>query len=176
MAQVYITDYGTAKIVATRMYKSAALADNLDTVMEMLCLDLLRITKEQIDSGGARGGSSYPQLKIDTQMKKGSYEILRTEGAYPSYSAFTSQGRFDTLYRSVTSKEAPYQIWQVTKAGFQFGTKRPWAFVHQYGSDKRRIPKREFLHVLDTDMDRWKGIIGGYIVEPFDRPVEPGAP
>ena len=164
----------SARIVANRMFRSGAKVDEMDFVMQLLCLDCLRISKVQIDSGGRRGGGSYAQLKLGTIEKKGTVEILKTQGANEKYSAFSQRGLYDTLYNSVTRRDAQYQIFKTTKTGFEFGTRRPWAYVHQKGSEKKRIPERPFLKILDSDMQRWWLWAGRFVVQPFDRPVEEG--
>ena len=168
MPEIFVTDYGTAKIVAERMYSSAARVDTLKLVMDKILLDLLAVTRTQIDSGGRRGGGGYAHLKQDTVRKKGNAQILRTSGSRPKYDRIDS----DALVRSVTVKGAPFQIWITANEGFEFGTDRPWAFVHQYGSPARRIPARPFLRVLPGDADRWTRWITQWLIEPFEKPVE----
>jgi hypothetical protein len=167
--EIFVTDYGTPKIVADRLLESGARVDTLETVWEVIKLDLLKITETQISSGGRRGGGSYRKLQDETIRKKGNARILYTAGSREVYDRIDS----DALVRSVTVDRAPFQIWVSTKDSFEFGTDRPWAFVHQYGSDYKNRPARPFLRLLPTDATKYRDMIATYILEPFDKPVEP---
>jgi phage gpG-like protein len=168
MVEFLVTDHGTAKIVADKMYASAEKVETTNIVFEKILLDMLRITRIQIDSEGRRGGGSYAQLREDTKLKKGRTEILKTEGAREKYSAFSQMGRFDTLFNSVTRKDAQFQIMNANKNSLRFGTRRPYAAVHQHGGGKGgRVPARPFLRVIPSDQERWNYWLTRHLVSPF---------
>jgi hypothetical protein len=161
------------------MDASARSVQTLDAVFARIIYDpaygILRINATQIGSGGRRGGGSYAGLTQGTKEKKGNSKILYTAGASPKYSRFNAQGKFDTLVKSVTVRGAPWQRVTYSRQGFQFGTRRPYAYVHQNGSTSRRIPARPFLKVLQSDADRWNAWIAEHLMLPFDTPVKPEA-
>ena len=102
------------------------------TVMERIAADMMRATESLIHSHGRRGGGSWARLKPDTVRKKGDTRILYTSGARPGYTQFGD----NTLVRSVTEPNAPYQILNVRNSFIEFGTDRPWAEVVARGSSK----------------------------------------
>lgn len=165
--QLFVTDRGTARIVAEKLFAGAELAVNTEPVIAKMIFDIMRITDTQFISEGRRGGGSWARLKPDTIRKKGTAEILKTEGARPKYKSLEGE---NLLYKSVTVEGAPFQILKFTRNSFEFGTNRPYAFVHQYGSPKRHIPARPFLRVLPPDQERWNRWIMRHLVTPFTGP------
>lgn len=151
-----IKDYGTPKILAKKLVKSGLSVESLNYVFNEAALDMMRVTRIQIDSRGHRGGGSWAALKPDTVMKKGYSEVFFTADAKPKYTEIGD----DALVKSVTVEGAEYQTLKINKTGFHFGTTRPYAKVQQRGGGKgRRVPARPFLVVLPGDVDRWKGMI-----------------
>jgi phage gpG-like protein len=151
---------------AVRLDAVAKQAQNFTTVMERIYLDILKIEHVMFRSQGRRGGGSWARLKPDTVRKKGDWFILRTDRANPGYSKIGKSNSVDTLYNSVTKPNAAYQIWRIEKNALLFGTARPYAGVHQYGSSKRHIPARPFLRFLDTDVRRWDDWMLFHVVKP----------
>lgn len=160
---IHVTDFGSTEQVGLRL-KNMALAA-VDTIVPMheIAADMLRIERVTFKLQGARGKgvSRWTALKPDTVRKKGSTRILFTEGAKEGYSALGS----NTLFRSVTVPDAPYQDLTVSKKVIFFGTKRPWATVHQYGSSKH--PPRPFMYVLPGDIARWDRLLFRHLLKPF---------
>jgi phage gpG-like protein len=151
----HISDNGTARIVAERLNESGVRAMEIEPVMMEIIKDMMRITALNFSSGGRRGGGSWAKLKPDTvKRKKGDARILRDT---------------DALYRSVTEPDAPYQILKLEPTGFQFGTSRPYAHVHQRGSSAAKIPARPFLRFLLPDEARWRDMLANHILKPFTR-------
>jgi len=164
-----ITDYGTAKIVADRMDLSARQVDTLVSVWDRVIVDLMKNTKEQISSRGARSGEGWQILEADTIKKKGNSKLLYTAGSKPKYDYIDN----DALVRSVTIPGAPFQIRETSNFGFEFGTDRPYAYTHQHGSAARNIPARPFLVVLPKDSAKWNRWVAAHVVKPFENPVNP---
>jgi phage gpG-like protein len=160
-----IVDFGDATKVARKLKTSGKLAENTKPIMEEIADDMLRIEAIVFSSGGRRGGGSWARLKPDTVRKKGDTEILRTENANPGYSDIGG----NALFKSLTERDAPFQILDVTAVSVELGTDRPWAFVHEYGSAKKKIPARPFIRFLPTDIAKWSRWIGSYVTEPFRK-------
>ena len=166
----YVTDFGTCKIVGDRMELSAKQVTTMKSVFQRIITDIRENTKEQIATHGGRSGDRYEPLDYRTWVKKGSGRILYTVGARPGYTKIGG----DALVRSVTVKGAAFQIARTSNEGFEFGTDRPYAYVHQHGSAARNIPARPFLHVLPEDVIKWDGMITAHLLLPFKNPVNPG--
>ena len=165
-----ITDFGTAKIVAERMDLSARQTHTLRTVFEKIVyVEMPIITETQIASRGRRGGGSYAALAEKTIERKGDSRIFYTEGSNWKYS---TPGH-DTLVNSLIRKRAKYSVRNVNNQGFEFGTRRPWANVHQQGSTKRHIPRRPFLRILPSDEEKWNGMMLRHLLRSFQTPVKP---
>jgi len=155
MVSFRVTDYGTPEILADKMFKSGERALNIIPISTAIAFNMMEITYRNFTSEGRRGGGSWKRLADSTVAKKGHSQILVDTG---------------DLQESVTRPDAQWQILDYTSNGFQFGTQRPWAFVHQYGSSKPgrpRIPARPFLRFLPSDEARWRNEIAAYILRPF---------
>lgn len=131
---------------------AAEQAKNTAPVMAEISADLFRIEKAIFSSGGRRGGGSWKRLKEDTIKRKGSEQILRST---------------DALYRSVTEPGAQFQILEVTNTQVIFGTERPWAEVHQFGSANKSRPARPFIKFMPSDITRWDRMLLAHLMEPF---------
>lgn len=160
---IHITDEGTPKIVGDRLIASGESTTEMAEVMELIFLDMLEANRVQIDSGGRRAGGSYANLRPDTIKKKGGADILYTIGARPNYTKYGD----DTLVRSVTQADGPFQIKEVTNTTVVLGTDRPYAGAHQYGSSKRNIPRRPFLLITKGDEEKYAGMIARKLMEAF---------
>jgi len=171
MSMVFkITDYGTPQIVGLHFDQSGKNANMLQEPMSKIVIDMMRIEHDVFKSGGRRGGGSWKKLSPETVRRKGGdTRILR---------------HTDALYASLTEPGAPFQILGITKYGLDFGTSRPWAFVHQYGSEGKvtptgvtlrpDIPRRPFLKFIPSDYSRWNRWIAEYITKSLKEPT--GAP
>jgi phage gpG-like protein len=172
-----ITEEGAGHVAAL-LSAGAVQARDTQVVMEKIALDMMRVEKIVFRSQGRRGGGSWAALAPDTVRKKGigGYNILRTDLAKPGYSKIGGVVSSDTLYRSLTTPGAPYQILRITKDTALLGTDRPYAETQQHGSWLRSIPARPFIQILATDVDRWKGLIAEHLMTPFIRsdPAERG--
>jgi|SRR5215471_1649448 len=166
MPTYYVKTFG-ASILIDRMDLSARQVNTLSTVFQRVLGDMRTITEEQITTMGARGGDRWPMLDADTFRKKGNWRLLYTTGSKSKYDRIDS----DALVRSVTKRNAKYSIQRATKTGFEFGTRRPYAYVHQHGSARRNIPARPFLRVLPSDVTRWDSWVAQYLVLPFKDPL-----
>jgi phage gpG-like protein len=160
-----ITDFGDSERVARKFEATSALARNLKPIMEEVATDMMRVEGILFRSDGRRGGGSWARLKPDTVRKKGDTQILRTEYAKPGYSSIGG----NALYRSLTERDAPYQILHITDYTIEFGTDRPWAGVHEHGSAKRKIPRRPLMKFTAADLNRWSGMVSDFITEPFKK-------
>lgn len=160
-----ILDYDSPTIVADKLVVGAEAAVNMLDPIHEIVFDALRVTKANFSGEGRRGGGSWAQLSDETYKKRGTrHPILRTSNTQEGYSKI---GGNDELYRSVTVKGAPYQILHIENDGFELGTDRPFAYVHQYGSPNRKIPARPFLRFTPVDERRWKTIITRHLMRVF---------
>jgi len=166
-AKFYVRDYGTPRIVGNRLIGNGKQTETTDIIMREIVADLMVQTKKQFDSGGRRRGS-WRALKEATVKKKGHETILKTIPMNAKYEKPSID--HDALYRSVTEPGARYQYMKITKTGFQFGTSRPMAGVHQRGGG--RVPPRPFLFALPSDEDRWKGMIARHMTK-FTQKTNP---
>jgi phage gpG-like protein len=158
-----ITDSGTPKIVGTRLTESGDMTLEMNEVMKLILLDMMRANAENIASGGRRFGGSYANLRPNTVIKKGGAEILYTMGSRPNYTKLGD----DTLVRSVTEPDTPYQISKTTNDSVVLGTNRPYAGTHQRGNVERKIPRRPFLVAATQDKERWNRWITDKLMEPL---------
>jgi len=134
-------------------------------VMEKIVADMMRVEAITFKSQGRRGGGSWKKLKPNTIRKKGTHEILMTQGAKSNYTGLEP----NALFKSLTEPNAPFQILTITRDSIRFGTDRPYAGAQQYGSWLRFIPPRPFLRFLPTDTHRWRQMIIDHLMEPFVR-------
>lgn len=99
-------------------------------------------------------GEPWPELRPSTIAKKGHAVILREH---------------DYLIDSETSSSAPHAIREIVDNGEQkelhFGTSRPFAGVHQHGSDDGRIPQRKHLGASEAAKEQIKHIIAARVRE-----------
>lgn len=148
--QFIILDTGDAERFAHKLDHSALNAENFEVPLAEIQADIFRIEKIIFSSGGRRGGGSWKQLAESTMKRKVSTRILRDT---------------DALYSSVTEPGAEFQILKITPHHLVFGTERPYAYVHQYGSST--TPRRPFIRFLPTDVDRWARILLNHVMRGF---------
>lgn len=135
---------------AERFEAGAAAGETTAPVFALIAEDMMRVEKAIFSSQGRRGGGSWKGLSDDTARRKDSNIILEDTG---------------TLRRSVTELGAQYQILRISNLGVEFGTDRPWSFVHQFGS--RTTPKREFINFTARDQTRWADMLFNHLMRPF---------
>ena len=152
-----LTTDGSPEQVVTLLKLGGRQARNTRVVMERIVADMMEVEARIISSQGRRGGGSWRRLKPDTVKKKGTTEILRTRGAKAGYSKFPA----DSLFRSLTEPGAEYQVLGISRNRIVFGTDHPFAEV--IGAN------RPFMRFMNTDADRWKGMLAEYLMEPFIR-------
>jgi phage gpG-like protein len=140
------------------MVDSGKRAVDLGPVKYEIALDMMEIVNQVFISEGRRGGGSWKRLAPSTIEKKGHSAILIDTGQ---------------LIESLTVPGAEHQVLTIDESpvGFEFGTDRPWAFVHQYGSENlvHEIPARPFLKFREKDEQNWRDMIATHILQPFDR-------
>jgi phage gpG-like protein len=137
---------------AERFERGAVAAEHMLPVFLRIQADILETEEKMFSSQGRRGGGMWKPLADSTVARKGHSTILVETGA---------------LKHSLTIPGAPHQILRVDNEGIIFGTTRPWAFVHQYGS--RRVPQREFLRFSAVDNIRWQDMLMRHLMRPFSR-------
>ena len=74
------------------------------------------------------------------------------------------------LMQSMTTSGAEYAIRTVEPTSLEFGTERPWAESHQYGTD--RIPQREFAGIPADGLVEVVDIVADAAVEMLLRELE----
>lgn len=144
----------SAERVAAKLNLGADRALNNEEPMWNIVEDLFKIEAAIFSSGGRRGGGSWAKLKPDTIKRKGSSEILK--GTHD-----------ESLFRSLTEPGAEFQILDVNRTRIEFGTNRPFAYVHQHGSSRRNIPRRPFIRFAPYDYNRWNQILAAHLMVPF---------
>lgn len=149
---ILLSDNGSAEQLARKLELSGLHALDNRTPLTEISANIFEIESAVFSSGGRRGGGSWKQLKPETIKRKGKDEIL------VDYSA---------LKDSLTVPGAPFQILEIGNESLVFGTNRPYAFVHQHGSVKARVPARPFIRFLPTDITRWTRIIAAHLMSPF---------
>ena len=159
----------TAFEVAGLLEATARQLVDTGPVMVKIARDMMAAERATFYGQGRRGGGSWAPLAPDTIRKKGvGYQnILRTDLANPGYSQIEGHASSDTLFKSLTEPGAAYQILDVTPEAIRFGTTRPYAGAHQYGSWLRFIPKRPFMNFLETDIERWNAMLRRHIMAPM---------
>lgn len=146
-----ILDTGDADRFAHKLDLSANAGADFAVPLAEIEADIFRIEKNIFSSGGRYGGGSWKKLSPETiRRKQGRTTILRDT---------------DALYNSVTEPGAQFQILEVTPHTLVFGTDRPWAAVHQYGSPYVRA--RPFIRFLPSDVDRWSRMLLNHVVGRF---------
>lgn len=162
--EFFITDSGDLGRITKRFRNMSEEAQHTKPVMRLISLDMMEVEKAVFNSKGRRGGGSWKKLKLDTVKKKGTAEILKTDGSNPNYS---SLGPNNTLFKSLTEENALYQISDVGDDHVEFGTSRPYANVHQDGHWMRGIPARPFLRFTANDTTRWANMIESHLMRGF---------
>lgn len=137
---------------------SAGRARFLTPALEEVGQDMMRTTKIQFESGGRRGGGSWSFPSADWEARK------LKEGGDPR--PLIQTGR---LMKSVTREGSSEMILDIKGNKLTFGSRVPYADVHQHGDPARNIPARPFLVFLESDQNRWRKIITGWIVDPMKR-------
>jgi phage gpG-like protein len=160
-----LNDFGDVIKEAKRLKNGAISARTTRPVMDKIAADMFRVEKAVFSSSGRRGGGSWAKLKDTTVKRKGTSTILRTSGANPGYSSIGD----DALYNSLTEPGSRYNVLRIGRDSVEFGTDRPDAGVHQYGSRKRNIPKRPFLRFLPSDTNRWTNWITEHLMKPHTK-------
>jgi phage gpG-like protein len=164
-------NFGDAKRVANKFVRSAAEAE--PTYLRAALLEIARLMtlSERITFAqkGRRGGKGWPALKEDTIRKKYNERILYTSGSNPGYSSLGN----DTLYKSVSQMNAPYQILNIFGYEMEFGTSRPEAQSHQFGAPSRNIPQREFLKFTGGDRQEWNTVLRRHLTQPWRQTSVP---
>jgi len=138
---------------AERFQEGRVAAELMKPVFDLIALDMMRTEDKMFSSQGRRYGGMWKPLAPSTVYKKGHSTILVDTGA---------------LRRSLTTPEAPYQILNIDNEGILFGTSRPWAYVHQYGSRDGHVPKRTFLDFRIQDFVRWQDMMMRHLMRPFN--------
>lgn len=142
----------SAERVAAKLNLGADRALNNEEPMWNIVEDLFKVEAAIFSSQGRRGGGSWKRLSPDYAKRKGNTKILK--------------GTTDeTLFRSLTEQDAPFQILHVDNTGIEFGTDRPFAAVHQEGS--RTNPRRPFIRFTQFDINRWNQILATHLMVPF---------
>lgn len=149
---VHVTDDGTAKIVADRLVESGELANEIEPVLNRIALDMMEKTNTQFTSEGRRIGGSWKHLAPSTVLRKGHSQILVETG---------------DLIDSLTIPDHEMQILNFEGNGFEYGTDRPWAFVHQFGSTAAKVPRRQFLLFRPDEEATWSRWLAAWILKPF---------
>jgi phage gpG-like protein len=159
-----LLDFGDIEREAIRMHGGALAARDTAKPMSLIAFSMLEAEKAVFRSQGRRGGGSWKQLKDDTKRKKGMSKILYTSGANEGYSSIGD----NALFRSVTELGAPYQVLHISDTIIEFGTDRPYAGAHEFGSKRRPdLPKRPFIRFTPYDINRWRGILWNHLLKPF---------
>jgi phage gpG-like protein len=166
MAIYELFDFGDARRVSEKFMQASVDAEpiRLRGAMHEIAFDMMRAEQILFRSQGRRGGGSWAHLKEETERKKGNSRILFTSGSKPGYS---DPGN-NTLYRSLTVTNAPYQVLTIAGYELEFGTDRPYAYVHQVGGgNKGGVPARPFLKFTLFDRKRWLGIVEKHLLRSF---------
>lgn len=140
----------------SRMGKAAEM--NLP-VKRMILRDMRRIMKVTWESEGRRGGGSWTQESEDWSLRKakmgrGNRGILVLTGR---------------LRDSLIRQKHPDQIAEIIGNTIRFGTRVPYAGVHQKGDPKRNIPARPFFTFTKYDRLRWADMLGTYLIDTYKR-------
>jgi hypothetical protein len=158
MSSVEFIGFGDAERVSANLRLTADKATSiaLRGAMYEIAGEMMLAEGVMFRSQGRRFGGSWRHLKEDTIRKKGNARILFTTGSKPKYDYIDN----NALYRSLTYPNAPYQILNIRGYDLEFGTNRPYSWVHQYGSAAdRNIPARPFLRFGKGDVDKWNVIL-----------------
>ena len=162
MFQIEVIDTGFIE-TARMLSKTAQQARSFKRPLRMIRTDVFRIEEALLRSQGRRGGGSWKRLRPDTRRKKGSSRIIYTAGAREGYSEYGD----NTLVKSLTQLDAPFHHSRVEHFSLTFGTDRPYAHTHQYGSSARHIPARPLVRFTEQDQQRWIGWIGAHMMRPY---------
>lgn len=150
--EVMIIDWeGSVARTERKLKRSGLAAETFDKVFAEITLDIMRIEKQVFSSHGRRGGGSWKPLAESTVERKGHSIPLVATGE---------------LRNSVTEPGARNQILEIDNRGIIFGTTRPFAYVHQYGS--KHVPRRQFIKFTANDRKRWMDMLMAHLLVPFN--------
>lgn len=145
--------------VEADLIRSAEKAEDTLNIMYAIFVNMLEAERRLFESQGRRGGGSWKSLKPETVAKKGSTQILITEGAKPYYSQIEGALSRNTLFRSLTEPNAPYQVQEITNETVVLGTTRPAAAMIN--------AERPFIRFLPGDVERWSLWLAEHVLAPF---------
>lgn len=155
MAVTILTDFGASERTAAIMEEAANKSINMAPALEEISVEMMLAEEALFRSQGRRGGGSWKRLKESTVKRKGNNKILM---GTPD----------EALFKSLTERDAPYQILNITPTSIEFGTDRPWAASHQSGAPTANIPARPFLRFAPYDYAKWEKILLKYLMKPFE--------
>lgn len=151
--QFSIKAYGTERI-AQKFRTSAKQATNSRPAMQQVLRRIVEIERAIFDSQGVRGGGSWKNLSPKWQARKAAAGLdsrkLRASGA---------------LFRSLTSLQSSNMIRDINNYSLEFGSRLPYAALHQFGSD--RIPARPYLKFTRRDRDDFVDIVSKHLTTAF---------
>jgi phage gpG-like protein len=124
---------------------------NTRPVMEAIAEDMLRVEAAQFDSQGRRGGGSWKRDLPSTVERK----------LFGDRDPRIMHDR-ERLRISLTKRDSPDNVLEVTDNTIRFGTRVPYAATHQYG--RGHIPARPIIKFLPRDRERWARMVGEHVM------------
>lgn len=127
-------------------------ATNFHKPLSLISKDMMRVEGQVFKSQGRRGGGSWKNLKPETiKRKKNAIKLIET----------------GDLMHSLSIPDAKHQILIVGTQRIDFGTDKPGAETHQFGSKRQNIPARPYLRFTEYDLTRWKNYIITHLLSTY---------
>lgn len=153
--RIFIEAHGF-EYVEEHIVASAGRAKFLIPALNEVADDMIESTKIEFQSQGRRFGGSWA-------MYTKPWERQKVKKEYDLRIMYATHRLIDSL----TDKDNPEMVLEVTNKGIRYGSSVPYADTHQHGNPARNIPARPFISFQGGDLDRWSKIIAAYIVDPM---------
>lgn len=114
--------------------------------LEDIADDFLKLEAQQFASEGKTGSGGWPALST----KYASWKAIN----YPGAKILERDG---WLRDSLTVRDAPFQVREITPTQATLGTDVPYGVYHQLGT--RKMPARPPIELSESDKTRWGKLV-----------------
>jgi phage gpG-like protein len=150
VSYIVIKYYGMNNILLSLRGKSARWKYPRPALEEM-AQEMMRIESALFNSQGRRGGGSWKQLKPDTMRRK----LFHDKDPRIMHESLR-------LRHSLTSRDDPENILDITEGSIRFGTGVEYAAAHQEG--RGRMPARPIVKFTKHDNARMARILADWVM------------
>ena len=140
---------GQTEVMRTFSRWADALTD-FGPALEDIADDFLKLEATQFSGEGKAGSGGWPALST----KYAAWKALH----YPGAKILERDG---WMRDSLTVKDAPFQIREITSTQATMGTDVKYAIYHHFGT--KRMPARSPIELSETDKTRWGKLVHEFL-------------